>query len=450
MSERSPLRRRTVATVLAGALALTPAFSSGFGPSRVSANASITVHKYPLGSKVRLTTYRYSRGPERIRVIRIVQGAASLAAVNAGSSFGAVARPSAIANTGYYDGSIYGPGVAATNGDFARSLMPVHLEEIGGQVMTSGFQVGPQFAVNADGSRAYIGRSVLTSEGTFNTTAFTVDAWNAGGPAHNQITGYTPAGGSVQPPPGTMTPTVGDPGHCAVRLVPSAEPQWSNAAKAGIARTYTIDATETDPCPQTPMSLGTDPNAVVLASADTGTGAATLIALATCGCTVTLSWGHPGWPGVVQAVGGAPVLVGNGVNVAPGYTSGDPYFYNYNPRTAVGFNSGCSDTDPATLCMIYLVTVDGRQARWSTGWRLDQLGGFFVNVLHVQYALNLDGGGSSESWAHEKARSFTPPCMTSASSGCLVDRPSDGGERFSIMALVAVPGTDQRVPLSLR
>ena len=449
MHIRSPLYRRTAATVLAGALAIAPALSSGFGPTLVGANAS-AAHRYSLGSKVRLTTYKYSKGPVQIRVVRITQGAASLAVVNAASTFGHWARPSTIAMTGYYNGSTYGPGIAATNGDFARSLMPLHQEEIGGQVMTTGFQSSPQFAVNADGSRAYIGSSHLRSTATFNATRFRVHAWNVGGPAHDQIDGYTQVGGSVQPPPGTTTPTATDPAHCAVRLVPSAQPQWSNHAKAGIERTYTVEAVGTSPCLKTPMPLGTNPDAVVLASADTGVGAVTLTTLATCGCTVTLGWRHTGWPGVVQAVGGTPLLVDNGQNVAPSFSSGDSYLNNYNPRTAIGFNADCSDTDPLTLCRIYLVTVDGRQSKWSVGLRMNRLGAFFVNTLHVQYALNLDGGGASEMWVHKKTSSFTPPCITSALAGCLVGRPADGNERPSIMALVVVPGTDQRVPLSLR
>jgi hypothetical protein len=82
---------------------------------------------------------------------------------------------------------------------------------------------------------------------------------------------------------------------------------------------------------------------------------------------------------------------------------------------------------------------------------MNQLGAFFVNILHAQYALNLDGGGSTVSWVHQRVSTFTPPCIKSASAGCLVDKPADGlVERPTIMALVAVPGADLGVPPSLR
>lgn len=451
MSERSPSHRRMVAAALAGALAVTPALLSGFGPVLVSATAgATTVHKYSVAPKVRLTTYRFAAGPEEVRVIRITQGAASLAVVNAGSAFGVSAKPSAIASDAYYNGTRYRPGIAATNGDFAQSLMPVHLEEIDGQVMTSGLQSSAQFAFNADGSHAYMGRTKFQFTGTFNATPFTIDALNAGKPTHDQIAGFTQVGGTVQLSPGTGSATASDPAYCAVRLVPSDAPQWSNHDKAGIERRYTVDAAATNPCPQTRMGLGTDPGAVVLAADATGTGGATITSLASCGCAVTLSWRHKHWPGVVTAIGGSPMLVDNGVNVGPGYSFNDPYIYNYNPRTAIGFSANCSDTDPLTLCKIYLVTVDGRQSKWSTGWRMNQLGDFFVNTLHAQYALNLDGGGATELWIHKKAKTFSPPCITAALSGCLVDKPADQIERTSIMALVAIPGADLGVPPSLR
>ena len=451
MTERTILRRRTLATALAGALALTPTLLSGFGPISVSANAAAPiVHKYSLGSKVKLTTYEYATGPQQVRVITLTQGAASVDVVKAAAAFGVEAKPSATASKGYYNGTTYGPGIAATNGDFARNLMPVHLEQIDGQLMTTGIQTSPSFAVNADGSHAYIGNSGFTFTGTYNTTKFNVDAWNSGAPTADQIAGYSPIGGTVQKPPGNASPTASDPAYCAVRLVPSAVPKWSNVGKVGIVRRYTVKAIATAPCLQTPMSLGSDPEAVVLASAATGIGAGALQTLPV-GGTVTLNWRHNGWPGVVDAIGGTPVLVANGLNVAPGFTTGDPYIFDYNPRTAVGINANCSDTDPLTLCKIYLVTVDGRQSTWSAGWRMNELGDFLVNTLHVQYALNLDGGGGTVSWVHQSASTFTPPCIKSASAGCLVDKPADlHGERPAIMALVVIPGTDLGVPPSLR
>ncbi len=451
MSDRSPPLRRTVAVVVAGALAIAPAFVSSFGSGMVSASAGgTTIHKYSLAPHVQLTTYSFAVGPEQVRVIRITQGAASLSVVNAGPAFGVSARTSAIASKAYYDGIGYQPAIAATNGDFARSQMPVHMEEINGQMMTSGLQSSPKFAINADGSQAYMGRTKLSFTGIFNATPFNIDIWNAGIPTHDQIAGYSQVGGTVQLSPGTGSAKPSDPAYCAVRLVPSDVPQWSNHGKAGIERAYTVEAASTYPCPQTRMGLGTTPEAVVLAADASGVGATTLSALATCGCAVALTWRQEHWPGVIDSIGGSPMLVNNGVNVGPGYSYNDPSLYRSNPRTAIGFSASCSDTDPLTLCQIYLVTVDGRQDKWSPGWRLNQLGDFFVNTLHAQYALNLDGGGTTELWVHKRVKAFSPPCITSALSGCLVDKPAYQIERASIMALVALPGPDLGIPPSLR
>jgi hypothetical protein len=438
-------------------MTLTPALLSGFGPLTVSANAAAPiVHKYSLGSKVNLTTYEYSTGPQQIRVISITQGAASLDVVKASSAFGLEVKPSSIASKGYYNGSVYGPGIAATNGDFARNLMPFHLEEVDGELTTTGEQPSPAFALNADGSQAYIGNAGFSFTGAFSTTKFDVSGMNSGPPAAAQVQAYSPVGGTVVKPPGKTSPTGSDPAYCAVRLVPttsaSGQPHWSNATKAGIERKYTVASAATNPCPKTPMAFGTDPNAVVLASKDDGgAGATALKAFAACACPISLTWKHNGWPGVVDVIGGTPVLVDNSVNVGPGFTTGDPSIFDYQPRTAVAFNSYCSDTDPLTLCKIFLVTVDGRQTGWAQGWRMNQLGDFLVTKLHAQYALNLDGGGGTVSWVHKSPSTFTPPCIKAAGAGCLVDKPSDlHGERAAIMSLVAIPGTDLGVPPSLR
>ena len=450
MSHRSSSLRRTVAVAVAGVLAVTPALLSAFGPAVVSASAgAVSIRKYSLAPHVRLTTYRYAAGPEQVRVITITQGA-SLGVANAGAAFGVEATPSAIGSRAYFNGTKRVPAVAATNGDFASGGMPTHIEEIDGQVMTSGLQSSPQFAVNFDGSRAFMGRTQLQLSGRFTKTPFTIDRWNAGPPTNDQIAGFTQVGGTVQLSPGTGSATASDPSYCAVRLIPAGPPKWSNKIKAGIQRDYTVDLASPAPCPQTRMGLGTDPGAIVLAADASGTGATTLNTLAACGCTVTLKWRQKRWPGVVNAIGGTPMLVDNGVNVGPGYSYNDPYIYNYNPRTAVGFNAGCSDTDPATLCKIFLVTVDGRASKWSKGWRMNQLGAFFVKTLHAQYALNMDGGGATELWVHKQAKKFTPPCILATRPGCVVDKPSDQIERISIMALAALPGPDLGIPRSLR
>jgi Phosphodiester glycosidase len=449
MTERSTLRRRTLATLVAAATALSPAILSGFGPLSVSAHAAApVVHRYSLGSKVKLVTYAYATGPQQVRVITITQGSASLNVVPADSKFGLEVKPSTIASSGYLKGdTTYAPGIAATNGGFAKNKMPFHMEEIDGQVNTSGIQSTPQFGVTADGSRAFIGHPAFTTTGVSGGTNFSVSGWNARAPRPGKIGAYTPVGGSV---PDAMPPSGTSPKYCAVRLVPSAAgPAWSDLAKSGIARPYTVTVART--CASAAMAFGTNPEAVVLAAAE-GTSGDTKLTKLGLGASVTLTTQHAGWPGVVNVIGGTPVLVDAGVNVGPGYTTSDPSVYKAQPRTAIAINAGCADTDPTTICKIFLVTVDGRQSTWSKGWLMSELGNFLVKKLHARYALNLDGGGGTVAWIHKNASTHTPPCIKSAAKGCLVDKPADRhGERAAIMALVPVRGPyDLGIPTALR
>jgi exopolysaccharide biosynthesis protein len=56
------------------------------------------------------------------------------------------------------------------------------------------------------------------------------------------------------------------------------------------------------------------------------------------------------------------------------------------PRTAIGYSSNGR--------FIYLVVVDGRQPFYSDGITLNELATLMIS-LGAQYAMNLDGGGSS-------------------------------------------------------
>lgn len=448
---RSGFKRRLIASVATGALLVSPLMLSGFGPIAVSARAARTsVHKYTLGPGVKLSTYRFSTGPEQVRVITITQGGGVFDVAPAGATLGSYARPSAIASLAYDNGTQQGPALAGTNGDFAKFGKPIHVEQIDGEIWSSGLQTSPRFAINGSGSKAWIGNSQLTMWGMFNGSKLHVAHWNDGTPGANQISAYSQVGGSAAPPPGAVSPKSGDPVFCEVRLIPTSDEQWSDAGKSAITRSYVVaSAANANPCQKTKMGLGSDPGAIVLASRGGGVGGALLPTMHK-DDPITLTWQSNGWHGVVDSVGGTPVLVNNGVNVGPVYKPGQNYVYNYNPRTAIGINAGCADTDQATLCKVFLVTVDGRRSSWSTGWRMNQLGKFFVERLHARYALNLDGGGGTVMWANKKAKRFAA-CVKSAAAGCLVDKPSDGGgERGAIMALVALPGADLGLPRSLR
>ncbi len=82
---------------------------------------------------------------------------------------------------------------------------------------------------------------------------------------------------------------------------------------------------------------------------------------------------------VYNAVSGNAWLVRRGTASPP--ETGEPA-----PRTAVGVSKNGR--------YLYLVVVDGRQAGYSEGMRLDELAALLVE-LGAQEAINLDGGGSS-------------------------------------------------------
>ena len=168
------------------------------------------------------------------------------------------------------------------------------------------------------------------------------------------------------------------------------------------------------------------------------------------GDTVKLSWTFGGWPGVTDVMGGSQLLVDHGANVAPDYTAGADYILNYNPRTSVGISKGCSDTDTATACRMFLITIDGRQAstNWSKGVRLPFLAHEQINA-GAWMALNFDGGGSTTMWVKKRDPAY---CESSpAVGGCLAQRPSPStGERATRTALIVLPSADTGTPPGLR
>ena len=152
-----------------------------------------------------------------------------------------------------------------------------------------------------------------------------------------------------------------------------------------------------------------------------------------------LTWSS--WPSVVDQVGAQPQLVLHGANVAPGPNISSNYFYGKNPRTGVGITKGCTDTDSTTTCLIYVITVDGRQSGWSEGMTLPQFASLFLKPNPPAYdAVNLDGGGATEMWVSNKDPAY---CQSSPQAGgCLVNRPSDGRERPTVTSLQVLPGLD--------
>ncbi len=92
----------------------------------------------------------------------------------------------------------------------------------------------------------------------------------------------------------------------------------------------------------------------------------------------SLSFDPPAHP--YNAISGDPLLVTGGNSVA------DLDDHELHPRTAVGYSRNGR--------YLYLVVVDGRQPFYSEGMTLRELAALMVS-LGAQYAMNLDGGGSS-------------------------------------------------------
>jgi hypothetical protein len=159
------------------------------------------------------------------------------------------------------------------------------------------------------------------------------------------------------------------------------------------------------------------PHTVVLASRRWGAGADVLETMER-GQRVRLTWSF-GWVGVMDSIGGMPLIVRDGRNAADMCASS---FCRRNPRTAMGV------TEDGTLL---LVVVDGRK-RSSVGMTLPELGRYLVG-LGALHAINLDGGGSSTMWIR--------------GSG-VVNDPSDiGGERPVSNAVLVLDGPDVDEPV---
>ncbi len=136
------------------------------------------------------------------------------------------------------------------------------------------------------------------------------------------------------------------------------------------------------------------------------------------GDVVRLGWSF-GWRGVLDSLGGAPLLVKKGRLAVVECESA---FCARNPRTGVGFTPNGK---------LLFVVVDGRRTQ-SRGMSLVQFAQLFRR-LGASRAMNLDGGGSSTMWVRGKA----------------VNRPSDGRQRPVSSALIVLPGPDRGEPSPL-
>jgi hypothetical protein len=121
----------------------------------------------------------------------------------------------------------------------------------------------------------------------------------------------------------------------------------------------------------------------------------------------------PDLTGTLTAVGGGPILLKAGES--PEWSAPLPR----HPRTAMGWNRE----------QFVLVVVDGRQEGLSVGMTYPELASL-MRRLGCEYAVNLDGGGSSTLWL----------------DGHVMNSPSDGRERPVANSLVVIATEPNEIP----
>jgi hypothetical protein len=286
--------------------------------------------------------------------------------------------------------------LAGVNGDYSGNPVgnPVHPMAQDGDLLHTSGQLGTLFAVTRDESSTFFAKPDVhvTLTDPSSGMVLELDRWNQGAPVPGEIAGFSPLGGTLEPPPGNT---------CSVRLQPTGGPV--PGAEEGVDRDLVVDVAQ---CSEEPL---TRDGGIVL-SAPPATDEATQLLALLPGTPMRLHWTF-GWADVFDAVGGAPLMIEDGSFTGQCNSACGPQ-----PRTGVGVTANGE---------ILLVVVDGRQRKWSLGPTMGEFARIMADLGAVT-ALNLDGGGSS----------------TMVVKGEVVNRPSDGHERAISNAILVLPGPD--------
>jgi Tol biopolymer transport system component len=287
--------------------------------------------------------------------------------------------------------------VAAINGDFGTpSGRPAHTFAEDGDLKQVSFAVAPTFAMTQDEQSTHFERPFEVVTGSEHDD-WLVERWNFGEPGATDIVGFTEAAGTLQLPPANT---------CSARLQAISGRRWAPNL-SGVEVDYQV--AEVGCATTAPAAPG--PGQVVL-SAQPGGDGGILVGSLGIGETVTLTWSI-GFSGVLETVGGNPLLLENGAEVVPKPCTVS--LCNKHPRTGIGVT-------PAGK--ILMVVVDGRREE-SKGVTLVRFARI-MQGLHASFALNLDGGGSS----------------TMVVQGNVVNVPSDGSQRKVSSAVLVLKGKD--------
>ena len=333
---------------------------AGQGPAGASRYRMSQRHIADGVTLIRITD---SHGPNRIRVLKIDPTKAAMVDVGLPSGlFPSYGTTGAIARA-------YG-AVGAVNGDFALFGHPLHPFIEDAQIQVLGSRLGNGFSEALDEQAGYVGRRVLRVRAIAPDSKQTIARWNFGDPRGDQLGAFTRIGGSVEAPPKHA---------CQVRLSAADSPQWMDASRTGVARRYRVSAKA---CRRKALSPGKHRSTVVLSAAGANGPTAHWVRSLPKGASIRIEWRIAHWPGVTDRIGGVPLLLEDGNNVAPANCGS--YFCDRNPRTGVG-------TTPDG--QVLFITVDGRQHD-SVGMTLPEFASVF-KTLGSNWALNLDGGGST-------------------------------------------------------
>jgi hypothetical protein len=288
----------------------------------------------------------------------------------------------------------------AVNGDFfLANGEPAHPFATGGRLLKAPANIEDSMGFSeTDPQTAYYGTpspimwATVPETGAVNT----VELFNDGAPAPDQLALFTREGASATSPPADS---------CYARTVPVLPPQLNEQGSA--TQLHLVTATG---CAAEPPTVGDDDLLVATA----GGSRADFIKAIQPGQHVDLGWSmHPAWSGLFDSTGSNTTLVHNGAPSTDVIVNDGPFYETLAPRTAVGQLADGRDV---------LVTVDGRQPGYSIGMTPYQFAELLVSFGVVE-ATNLDGGGST----------------TLVMGGRLVNRPSDAaGERPVGTALVVV------------
>ena len=375
--------------------------SSGVTAATATPRAAKTSSTQTLAPGLTLTRITDPAGPWILRVLTIDPSKPpTIDIATAGGEIGSYARTSVIGDTR--------GALAAINGDFTVSPgRPLHPFAEDGALKELGLQNGASFAIAQDESAAYIDTERVGGSGKNVATnrSFSIAGWNTGAPKGTGIVAFTAYGGRAERPPSDA---------CSVRLKPAGKMLFGKNG-VGVVRDYTVVRRR---CLASPMGMRS--STVVLSSKMSGAGAVAIKEMKR-RQHIRLKWSF-GWQGVMDSVGGMPILVKDGKNVANTCSS---YFCSRNPRTGIGVTADGH---------ILLVTVDGRKSS-SVGMTLIGFASYLRDLGAVN-AVNLDGGGGSTMWVKGQG---------------IVNDPSDsGGERAVTNVVLVLPGPDPGEPVLSR